>query len=177
MDKPTIKIAIVGAESTGKSTMSAYLAKHYSTVWVPEYAREYCEKLTDPPTWQDEINMFEGQIALENSLLAQANQILICDTTFITVKIWSDHIFGQAPQPVIDELARHHYDLYLLLNIDMPWQADPLRDFPHMREHFMEIWHQELKAINARYVLISGLGDERYHSAIVAIDNFVNSLH
>jgi nicotinamide riboside kinase len=59
----------------------------------------------------------------------------------------------------------------------MPWQADPLRDFPHMREHFMEIWHQELKAINARYVLISGLGDERYHSAIVAIDNFVNSLH
>src|ERR1700734_1455649 len=93
-----LKIAVVGPESTGKSTMSAYLARHYDTVWVPEYAREYCEKLTEPPTWQDEINMFKGQLALEKSMLQQANKILICDTTFITVKIWSDYMFGQAPQ-------------------------------------------------------------------------------
>jgi nicotinamide riboside kinase len=59
------KIAVVGPESTGKSTMSAFLAEHYNTVWVPEYARGYCEKLTEPPTWQDEINMFYGQLALE----------------------------------------------------------------------------------------------------------------
>ena len=171
------KIAIVGAESTGKSTMSAYLAEHYHTVWVPEYAREYCEKLTEPPTWQDEINMFEGQLALENSLASNANKLLICDTTFITVKIWSDHIFGKAPQQVVDELACHHYDFYLLLDIDMPWQDDPLRDFPHLREHFMQVWHQELKAIHAKYVLISGLGDERYANAVTAINDFVNSLH
>ncbi len=173
MDKPILKIAIVGGESTGKSTMSAYLAEHYHTVWVPEYAREYCEKLTEPPTWQDEINMFEGQIALENSLLPKANKILICDTTFITVKIWSDHIFGSSPQQVVDELARHHYDFYLLLDIDLPWQEDPLRDFPHLREHFAEVWHNELKAINANYVLISGLGQDRYDNAVGAIDNFV----
>jgi len=177
MDKGILKIAIVGGESTGKSTMSAYLAKHYHTVWVPEYAREYCEKLTEPPTWQDEINMFEGQLALESSLLSQANRILICDTTFITVKIWSDHMFGKAPQQVIDELARHHYDFYLLLNIDLPWQDDPLRDFPDKREHFMQVWHQELKALDANYVLISGIGPERYRNAIQAIDDFVNSLH
>jgi len=106
MDNGIVKIAVVGGESTGKSTMSAYLAKHYQTVWVPEYAREYCEKLTEPPTWQDEINMFEGQLALENRLLPQANKILVCDTTFITVKIWSDHMFGGSPQRVIDELKR-----------------------------------------------------------------------
>lgn len=175
MDNPILKIAIVGGESTGKSTMSAYLAKYYNTVWVPEYAREYCEKLTEPPTWQDEINMFEGQLALEESLSAQANKILICDTTFITVKIWSDHIFGRSPQQVIDELARHHYDFYLLLNIDMPWQHDPLRDFPDKREHFMQVWHNELKALNANYVLISGLGQQRYDNAVQAIDAFLNS--
>src|ERR1700712_1396154 len=78
-----LKIAIVGPESTGKSTMSAYLAKHYHTIWVPEFARGYCEKLTAPPTWQDEINMFYGQVALEKELLPQGNKILICDTTFI----------------------------------------------------------------------------------------------
>ncbi|GAA3993439.1 ATP-binding protein [Mucilaginibacter dorajii] len=166
------KIAVVGPESTGKSTMSDYLAAHYQTIAVPEYAREYCAKLTEPCTWQDEINMFYGQLALEEELLPQANKILICDTTFITVKIWSDEMFGKAPQEVLDELPKHPYDLYLLLNIDLPWQDDPLRNFPTMREHFMDVWHKELDSLNANYVLISGTGDDRYESAIRAIDEF-----
>jgi len=176
MSTPVIKIAIVGAESTGKSTMSAYLAKHYHTIWVPEYAREYCEKLTEPPTWQDEINMFHGQLALERELLPKANKLLICDTTFITIKIWSEQLFGRSPVEVDEELKHHHYDFYILLDIDMPWEDDPLRDFPDMREHFMEVWHKELKALNANYKLISGLDDIRYQNAIAAIDAFLNSL-
>jgi NadR type nicotinamide-nucleotide adenylyltransferase len=178
MENPTskiIKIAIVGPESTGKSTMSAYLANHYHTVWVTEFARGYCEKLTEPPTWQDEINMFYGQLTLENELLPRANKILICDTTFITVKIWSDYMFGRSPQEVLDELPKHPYDFYLLLDIDLPWEDDPLRDFPHMREYFMDIWYKELQALNARYVLISGTGPERYDAAISAIDDFLIS--
>jgi NadR type nicotinamide-nucleotide adenylyltransferase len=171
-----IKIAVVGPESTGKSTMSAYLANHYHTVWVPEFAREYCEKLTEPPTWQDEINMFYGQLALEEEYLPKANKLLICDTTFITVKIWSDYTFGRSPQEVIDELPKHPYDLYLLLDIDLPWEEDPLRDFPHLREHFMEIWHKELKELNANYIVISGEGTERYDSAVNAIDRFLRSI-
>ena len=176
MQQPEIfKIAIVGPESTGKSTMSAYLAAHYHTIWVPEYARGYCEKLTEPPTWQDEINMFYGQVALEKELLPQANKLLICDTTFITVKIWSDYSFGRSPQEVLDELPKHPYDLYLLLNIDLPWEEDPLRDFPALREHFMAVWHRELKDLNANYVVISGTGKERHDSAVSAIDDFLIS--
>jgi NadR type nicotinamide-nucleotide adenylyltransferase len=174
MQKPEIiKIAIVGPESTGKSTMSAYLAEHYDTVWVPEYARGYCQELTEPPTWQDEINMFYGQLALEKEYLPKAGSILICDTTFITVKIWSDYTFGRSPQQVLDELPKHPYDLYLLLNIDLPWEEDPLRDFPHMREHFMEVWHKELIALNANYRLVSGSGQERYQSAVQLVDAFL----
>jgi NadR type nicotinamide-nucleotide adenylyltransferase len=176
MENPTSeikKIAIVGPESTGKSTMSAYLAKHYNTVWVPEYAREYCEKLTEPPTWQDEINMFHGQLALEKQILPQASKLLISDTTFITVKIWSDYTFGKSPQEVLDELPIHSYDFYLLLNIDLPWEEDPLRDFPHMREHFMDVWHKELQDLKASYVVISGAGAERYDNAVNAIDGFL----
>ena len=167
------KIAVVGPESTGKSTMAAYLAQYYNTVWVPEYARGYCEKLTEPCTWQDEINMFYGQLALENELLPKANGLLICDTTFITVKIWSDYTFGRSPQEVLDELPKHPYDLYLLLNIDLPWEEDPLRDFPHMREHFMEIWYKELAGLDARYVLISGTGEYRNGNAVAAVDEFI----
>jgi NadR type nicotinamide-nucleotide adenylyltransferase len=178
MENPTSeikKIAIVGPESTGKSTMSAYLAKHYDTVWVPEFAREYCEKLTVPPTWQDEVNMFYGQLALEEELLPKANKLLICDTTFITVKIWSDYTFGQSPQEVLDKLPVQTYDLYLLLDIDLPWEEDPLRDFPHMREHFMAVWHKELQALNARYIVISGAGPERYERAVKAVEEFLIS--
>lgn len=167
------KIAIVGPESTGKSTISAQLADHYHTVWVPEYAREYCAALTAPCTWQDEINMFRGQLALEAEFLPRANKILICDTTFITVKIWSDEMFGESPQEVLDELPKHLYDLYLLMDIDLPWQEDPLRDFPHMREHFMEVWHKELKALNAQYEVISGSDTERLRNAIEIIDAFM----
>jgi NadR type nicotinamide-nucleotide adenylyltransferase len=174
MDHKIFKIAVVGPESTGKSTMSAYLANYYNTVWVPEYAREYCEKLTEDPTWQDEINMFNGQLALEKELAPQANQLLICDTTFITVKIWSDQMFGQSPQEVLDALPKHTYDFYLLLNIDLPWQDDPLRNFPLLREHFMQVWHKELDALNANYVVIKGTGDARYQNAINAIDVFLS---
>src|SRR5690606_19510435 len=127
------KIAVVGPESTGKSTISAQLARHYDTVWVPEFAREYCAALTEPCTWDDEINMFRGQLALEEKLLPLANRVLICDTTFITVKIWSDHMFGKSPQEVIDELPKRPYDLYLLMDIDLPWEEDPLRNFPDLR--------------------------------------------
>ncbi|WP_295669341.1 ATP-binding protein [uncultured Mucilaginibacter sp.] len=170
-----LKIAVVGPESTGKSTMSSYLAKYYNTVWVPEFARKYCEKLTQPPIWQDEVNMFYGQVALEDELLPQANSLLICDTTFITVKIWSEYTFGKSPQEVLDELPKRPYDLYLLLNIDLPWEEDPLRDFPLLREHFMEVWYKELNALNANYKVISGSGPERYANAVKAVDEFLIS--
>ena len=167
------KIAVVGPESTGKSTLSKALATHYRTVWVPEFARDYCANLTEPCTWQDEINMFYGQLELEKEALPRANSLLICDTTILTVKIWSDHTFGKSPQEVQDKLQHHRYDFYLLMDIDLPWQEDPLRDFPNLREHFMQIWHKELIALNASYVVISGSDDQRLENAIRAVDQFL----
>ena len=167
------KIAVVGPESTGKSTISEQLANYYQTVLVPEYAREYCGQLTEACTWQDEINMFYGQLELEKELLPQTNNLLICDTTFITVKIWCDHIFGKTPQKVLDMLIMHRYDYYLLMNIDLPWQEDPLRDFPDKRQYFMDIWHQELKTIGASYIVISGSSKKRLENAISAVDRFL----
>jgi len=167
------KIAIVGPESTGKSTLTKLLAKHYNTLWVAEFARYYCAALTAPCTMQDEINMFHGQVALEESVLAMADKdFILCDTTFLTVKIWSDEMLGETPQLVLDALRERTYDLYLLLDIDLPWQEDPLRDFPHMREHFMNIWLKELADLNANYVLINGI-EERLNNAITAIDTFL----
>jgi NadR type nicotinamide-nucleotide adenylyltransferase len=173
VNKVIKKIAIVGPESTGKSTISLQLAKHYQVPWVAEYARFYCAALTGPCTLQDEINMFHGQVALEESVLASAQtDFIICDTTFITVKIWSDEMLGKTPQIVLDAIKSRSYDFYLLLDIDLPWQDDPLRDFPHKRAHFMQVWHQELKAINANYQVISGT-ETRLQNAVSAINGFL----
>lgn len=167
------KIAIVGPESTGKSTLTKLLAKHYGTLWVAEFARYYCAALTEPCTMQDEINMFHGQVALEESVLAMAEKdFIFCDTTFLTVKIWSDEMLGETAPIVLDALSERTYDLYLLLNIDLPWEEDPLRDFPHMREHFMNTWYKELDDLGASYVLISGIED-RFQNAVNAIDTFL----
>ncbi|WP_158796505.1 AAA family ATPase [Pedobacter sp. L105] len=168
------KIAIVGPESTGKSTLTKSLAKHYQTLWVAEFARYYCAALTGPCTMQDETNMFHGQVALEESVLAMAEKdFIFCDTTFLTVKIWSDEMLGETPQIVLDALTERTYDLYLLLDIDLPWEEDPLRDFPHMREHFMATWYKELDNLGANYVLIRGIED-RLDNAITAIDVFLS---
>lgn len=175
MNKHIKKIAIVGPESTGKSTITAQLARHYRTLWVPEYARYYCAALKEPCNLQDEVNMFHGQLALEDSILAIAEKdFIFCDTTFITVKIWSDEVFGETPKVVLDALPEYKYDFYLLMDIDLPWQEDPLRDFPHKREHFMNIWHKELQALDARYEIISGEAD-RIDNAIHAVEKFLGS--
>jgi NadR type nicotinamide-nucleotide adenylyltransferase len=168
-----VKIAVVGPESTGKSTITAQLARHYNTVWVPEYARYYCAALTAPCTLEDEINMFHGQIALEQAILSVASEhIVFCDTTFLTVKIWSDESFGHTPSIVLDALREVPYDFYLLMDIDLPWVYDPLRDFPTKRQHFMDVWHRELQSLNADYTVVSGI-DDRLDNAIAAVDGFL----
>jgi nicotinamide riboside kinase len=173
MSVKLIKIAIVGPESTGKSTIATQLAQHYHTVWVPEYARYYCAALQQPCTAQDEKNMFFGQLALQAAMEPLAsNSLLICDTTFLTVKIWSDYQLGNTPQIVLDALKTNTYDFYLLMDIDLPWQPDPLRDFENLSEYFMQVWHTELQVLGASYTVVGGK-QNRLSNAIAAIDKFL----
>lgn len=170
------KIAVVGPESTGKSTMAQYLAKALDSSYVPEYARYYCQNLQNQYSLQDETNMFYGQIALEEAICSQVKgNVVICDTTIITVKIWCDHLFNHTPTVVLDEIKQRKYDLYLLMDIDLPWENDPLRDFPQEREHFMEIWKKELENNNANYTVISGLGENRLKNGLEACRFFLDN--
>ena len=175
-NKEIIKVAVVGPESTGKSTISKYLSQRFNTVCVPEYSRYYCANLQRQYTLQDELNMFYGQLALEDALTPLSiNNLLITDTTILTVKIWSDHLFKRTPKEVLEEINSRQYDLYLLMDIDLPWQDDPLRDFPDQREYFMKVWQTELEAIDANYILISGTGKLRDDQAYQAIKSFLKT--
>src|SRR3546814_742845 len=168
------KVAIIGPESTGKSTLALALARHFNTVWVPEYARYYCTYLKDDPVLQDEINMFYGQIALEESLVPLAGQLIICDVTILNVKVFCEEIFGECPDFIKEEVKNRHYDLYLLTNIDTPWEDDPLRGFPHKRPYFFERYRDELEKLNAVYRVVSGLGEARIQNAVKAIGDVWN---
>lgn len=165
-----IKVAIIGPESTGKSTLSLQLAKHYRTVWVPEYARYYCTYLDREPVLQDEVNMFYGQIALEESLIPLADKLLICDVTILNVKVYCEEFFDGCPDFIIEEVRNRFYDLYLLTNTDPPWEDDPLRGLPHRRPYFFELYKRELEQLNAIYRVVSGLGTDRTNCAIQAIE-------
>lgn len=169
-----IKIAVVGPESTGKSMLASQLAEAFDTIYIPEYAREYCKGLNRNYTLEDEVNIFYGQLALENELLPKARHGLIfCDTMALTVKIWSDYLFSNTPAEVLEELNKLHYDLYLLMNIDLPWEDDELRDFPNLREHFMDVWHKELQARSANYQVVSGIGKQRFDNAKQFVDSYL----
>ncbi|MHC8948424.1 AAA family ATPase [Sphingobacterium hungaricum] len=169
------KIAIVGPESTGKSTLAQFLGEEFDSISVPEYARYYCQNLNNQYTLQDEVNMFYGQMALEEALIPLAkHNLLFCDVTILTIKIWCDHLFGDTPNEVKEEIKNRKYDLYLLMDIDLPWQDDPLRDFPKDREYFLEVWKKELADLNANYKIISGLGEERIENGKMAVSEFLN---
>ena len=144
-----VKIVLFGPESTGKTTMSELLAKHYNTVWVAEYAREYLQEKwnNERKTCEDTdlIPIAKGQIALENKLALKADKILICDTDLLETKVYSEEYYGGFVHPNLDKYAlKNQYDLYLLTNIDTPWEADDLRDRPEQREEMYKAFETAL---------------------------------
>lgn len=174
LEKSLRKIAVVGPESTGKSLMTSRLAREFGTWYVPEYSRYYCEGMDNQYTLEDEVNIFYGQVAMEDAMIdAIDEKILFFDTTILTVKIWSDYLFGHTPELVLEEIKNRSYDYYLLMDIDLPWEDDPLRDFPDKRAYFREVWKNELEALEGRYRVIGGLGERRYRNAIDAVKDFL----
>lgn len=173
-----LKVAIIGPESTGKSEMAAYLANHFNCLWVPEYAREYCAKLTRECTVDDELNIFHGQIELENSIEKNAidagHPILFCDTTIITVKVWCEHVFGFCPEITEQEYNSRYYDLYLLMKDDLPWQDDPLRNFPDQRAYFMDLYIRLMEEKGSKYKIVEGLGEVRFQNALDIISKYIS---
>ncbi|GGG17554.1 AAA family ATPase [Pontibacter amylolyticus] len=165
-----LKVAITGPESTGKSTLSQQLAAHYNTVWVPEYARTYVETLDRPYTLQDLEQIARGQLALEAQLQAQAGRILFSDTDLLVIKIWSEHAFGECPDWVLQKLKQQDYNLYLLMGVDLPWEPDPQREHPHLRQYFYDWYKRELEALQVPYLEISGQHEDRFNKATRHID-------
>ena len=168
---PTPKrIAIVGPECTGKTQLSIALAAHYQTVWVPEYARQYIGRLNRAYVQDDLLRIAKGQLLAEDELALQANNVLVCDTNLIVIKIWSDFRFGSTHPEIIRLLGARTYDLHLLTNIDVPWEHDPQREHPDKRELLYGLYKEELENLSIPFAEISGSEEARLRLAIMAVE-------
>ncbi len=173
-----VKVVLFGPESTGKTTLSRQLARHYNTVWAPEYAREYLQD-----KWNNERKTCEesdlipiavGQMDLENSLAKKADKLLICDTDLLETKVYSEEYYGGFVDPLLDEFAtKNTYDIYFLTYIDTPWEEDDLRDRPEQREEMFNAFKNALEKYNRPYILLKGDKETRLKKATQIIDDLI----
>jgi NadR type nicotinamide-nucleotide adenylyltransferase len=175
-----IKVVLFGPESSGKTTLSKLLARHYNTVWVPEYARDYLQNKWNNERKTCEISdmllIAEGQMKLENELALKADKVLICDTDLMETKVYSEEFYGGFVHPDLEKAAlQNTYDLYFLTYIDTPWKKDDLRDRPEQRQEMFNAFENALKKHNRRYVLLKGDKKERLETAIREIDELLKS--
>lgn len=167
------KFAITGPESTGKSTLSKQLAEYYNCELVEEYAREYIDKLTHPYTQEDILQIAKTQKQIEFKKAKRADKILITDTELIVTKIWSDIKYQNCHPWIIENIEKQDYDLYLLCDIDLPWESDPQREHPHLRKHLFNLYKQELESRNLNFKIISGEKNERFKKARQFIEAYL----
>ena len=167
-------ICIVGAESTGKTTLTQALAAEFDCPWVAEYLREFCDSQGRPPTQSEQAMIVKTQVINEVSkqVNAQArNQpYVFCDTAPLLTAIYSDFVFGDESLYARARELHSRYALTLLLAPDIAWVADGMqRDGAHVREPITHLIERELAAAHASVVRISGQNEARIQAAIQAI--------
>lgn len=151
------RVALLGTESTGKTTLAERLARRFETTWVREYGREYCE--TRPAmslTLPDFEAIAWGQATLEDDAALDANRLLICDTELHTTATWSDIVLDTRPSWLTDAARARRYDLLLLLDDDVPWVSDGMRVLRERRAEHTHLLREELEAAGRSYVTLSG---------------------
>jgi NadR type nicotinamide-nucleotide adenylyltransferase len=174
------RIAIVGAESTGTTTLARDLAKHYGTVWVPEYGRMYSEgTLTNKEhvwTTNDFVHIARAQQHMEDALALQAINILFADTDAFATSIWHERYMG-SESPDVETIANgRSYTLYIVTGDEIPFEQDGTRDGEHIRHWMHERFIEKLTNTNRPFIAVSGTKEERLQQAIGHIDRTVRGI-
>ena len=161
------RVAILGAESTGKTTMAERLAERFDTCWVPEFGRAYCEQRDVYALTLDDFDAIaRGQMADEEDAARRANRVLICDTDVRTTATWSDLIRGERSTWLAHEASVSEYSHVILLAPDVPWVDDGMRVLENERIRHTALLEEELRRSNQPFTRIDGSFENRLSRAI-----------
>lgn len=168
-------VAIVGAESTGKTTLAAALASRLAaehgrrTAWVPEVLREWCEHTGRTPQAHEQGPILRAQHERLREAAA-THEVVVCDTTALMTAVYSRLVFGDRS---LDERAvslHSRSSVTLLTALDLPWVPDGYqRDGPHVREPVDSALRELMGAHGISYSVIGGLGESRVRNALAAV--------
>ena len=167
MNAPVQRVAILGAESSGKSTLAEALARHYDTAWVPEYLREFVDTRGRVPFESDQYPIARTQREREDEAAARAARFLFCDTTPLMTALYSRQYWGR----VDPQLARldgvHDYAWTFVTAPDSPWEPDGLqRESEEVRQKVHAMLIATLAERGISYVLLEGAVEERVATAV-----------
>ena len=159
------RVCLIGPECTGKSALAERLAKHFGTTAIPEFAREYAIARNNRLTYDDVDPIARGHIAQ-----AHDGNLIIHDTDLISTVVYSRHYYDRVPEWIVEEARRRRADLYLLMDTDVPWTPDPVRDRGgDEREELFDDFRRTLDEFETRWTIISGDRETRFRTAVEEI--------
>ena len=160
------RICLHGPESTGKSTLATRLAAHFGCEVVPEYGRAYCEEHGTDIDMAALVHIAQTQDAMNHAAAARNETRVLFDTDPLVTAVWAQMMFGTR-DPYFARF-KATADLYLLLNIDLPFVDDGLRVYSAAdeRQRFFDHCKAELEERGVKWAMVSGEGDARFQSAL-----------
>lgn len=165
-----LRIVVTGPESSGKSLLAARLARHFSTLWTTEVAREYLAEHGADYGPEDLLCLAKLQAQQSQELAESSLELVFDDTDLLTYRIWFLEKYGR-PSPEIEAMPLEG-DLYLLCVPDLAWAADPLREYPREadRQRHFELHKAILEQEGRPYALVSGQGSARTMNALRTLE-------
>ncbi len=179
MTRRVRRVCLTGAESTGKTTLCRMLAERHRTTWVHEYGRDHTiDKIeagtNDEWTTEDFVVIARRQQELEDAAAARADGWLFCDTDALATALWHERYFFTRAPEVEAIAAQRTYDLFVLCDIDVPFEDDGVRfgemDRPAMHARFVD----ELDARPEPWILASGTVGQRLATIEAAMAELVD---
>lgn len=173
------RIAIMGPESVGKSTMTKYLSNYFQTNFVVEYGRMVYESNGNKIELRDFIPISKGRQEIEDWIIKSSNKLLFCDTEDITTYIFSKMYFPNEYQTIepwlLDQInSKPVYDLYILLKPDIRGVQDGTRNFLKERESHYEVIKSELQIRNLKFIEVGGDFESRNSQCVQIIKSTFN---
>lgn len=157
------RIAIIGPESSGKTTLAKALAAKLHATLIEEYSREYF-KLNDYSKCSLHDLEIIAQNQFDNSKISTQKSFLISDTEMLTMEIWAKDKYSEIPMLISELRKKQDFDLYILSKPDFPWHYDPLRTDCYRRDQLFEMYKQEIMTLNYKYLVVKGNLSERISS-------------